>query len=41
MSVTKKYHCHRTGVFISKSTGKRALKITGSCKIDNKLLSNK
>ncbi|XP_025202656.1 uncharacterized protein LOC112599813, partial [Melanaphis sacchari] len=31
---TRKYYCHRSGVFHSKSMGKRALKITGSCKID-------
>ncbi|XP_029348723.1 uncharacterized protein LOC103311925 [Acyrthosiphon pisum] len=31
---TRKYYCHRSGVFNSKSMGKRSLKITGSCKIN-------
>lgn len=30
---TRKYYCHRSGVFISKSVEKRVLKITGPCKI--------
>eukprot|EP00102_Acyrthosiphon_pisum_P025247 XP_016662457.1 PREDICTED: uncharacterized protein LOC107884565 [Acyrthosiphon pisum] len=33
-TVTTKYYCHRSGVFKSKGKGERALKITGSCKID-------
>jgi len=30
---TSVYYCHRSGIFSSKATGKRAMKIIGSCKI--------
>ncbi|CAI6361549.1 unnamed protein product [Macrosiphum euphorbiae] len=33
-TITTKYYCHRSGVFKSKGKGECALKITGSCKID-------
>ncbi|KAE9521501.1 hypothetical protein AGLY_018100, partial [Aphis glycines] len=33
-TITTMYYCHRSGVFISKNTGKRTLKLVGSCKID-------
>lgn len=33
-TITTKYFCHRSGAFKSKGKGERALKITGSCKID-------
>lgn len=32
-TITTIYYCHRSGVFKSKNTGKRTLKLVGSCKI--------